>query len=53
MAATAQQFQTTLSFRLTGAAPEALRAISRSTGGRCDVRVHDAAGLELAAESLL
>jgi len=53
MAATAQQFQTTLSFRLTGAAPEALRAISRSTGGRFDVRVHDAAGLELAAEYLL
>jgi hypothetical protein len=53
MAATAQQFQTTLSFRYPGASPATLHAIAKGTGGRFDVRVRDAAELDLVAEHLL
>jgi hypothetical protein len=53
MTASAQQFQTTLSFRYSGEAPETLQSIARSTGGRFDVRVRDAAELDLVAEYLL
>ena len=53
MAATVQQFQTTLSFRYQGEPPQTLCAIARGTGGHFDVRVRDAAELELVAEHLL
>lgn len=53
MAATALQFQTTLSFGYGGEASETLQAIARGTGGRFDVRVRDAAELDLVTEQLL
>ena len=53
MAAIAQQFQTTLSFRYSGETPEALHSIAKSTGGRFDIRVRNAAELDLVAEHLL
>ena len=53
MAATAQQFQVTLSFRYRGEPAEAVRAIAKATAGRLNYRVRNAAEAEFVAEHLL
>jgi hypothetical protein len=53
MAAIAQHFQITLSFRYRGEPAETVRAIAKATGGRLDYRVRDAGEAEIVAEQLL
>jgi hypothetical protein len=53
MAATAQQFQVTLSFPYRGEPAETVRATAKITGGRINYRVRNAAEAEFVAESLI
>jgi hypothetical protein len=53
LAAIAQHFQITLSFRYRGEPPEAVRTIAKTMSGRLDYRVRDAAEAEFVAEQLL
>jgi hypothetical protein len=53
MAAIAQHFQITLSFRHRGEPAETVRAIAKVTGGRLDYRVRDAGEAAFVAEQLL
>jgi hypothetical protein len=53
MAATAQQFQVTLSFPYLGEPAGTVRAAAKATGGRINYRVRNAAEAEFVAESLL
>jgi len=53
MAAVAQQYQITLSFRYGGETAEAVRAVGRAMGGRLDYRVSSAADAQFVAECLL
>ena len=53
MAATAQLFQITLSFRYRGEPAETVRAIAKATAGRLNYRVRNAAEAEFVAEHLL
>ena len=53
MAATAQHFQITLSFRYRGEPGETVRAIAKAMAGRLNYRVRNAAEAEFVAEHLL
>jgi len=53
MAATAQQFQVTLSFPYRGESANDVRAIAKAAAGRLNYRVRSAAEAEFVAESLL
>ncbi|MCX6628832.1 MAG: hypothetical protein NTW28_14520 [Candidatus Solibacter sp.] len=53
MAATAQHFQITLSFRYRGEPAETVRAIAKAMAGRLNYRVSNAAEAEVVAEHLL
>ncbi len=53
MAATAQQFQITLSFPYRGEPAQTVRAIAKATGGKLNYRVRNAAEVEFVAEDLL
>ena len=53
MAATANQFQVTLSFRYGGEPAETVRTIAKAMAGRLDYRVRDAAEAKFVAEQLL
>ena len=53
MAATAQLFQITLSFRYCGEPAETVRAIAKAMAGRLNYRVRNAAEAEFVAEHLL
>jgi hypothetical protein len=53
MAATAQFFQITLTFRYRGEPAETVRAIAKATAGRLNYRVCNAAEAEFVAEHLL
>src|ERR1035437_1263930 len=53
MAATAQHFQITLSFRYRGEPAETVRAIAKAMAGRLNYRVRNAAEAEFVAEHLL
>ena len=53
MAAIAQHFQVTLSFRYRGEPAETVRAIAKATAGRLNYQVRNAAEAEFVAEHLL
>ena len=53
MAATAQQFQVTLSFHYLGESAADVRAIAKAVAGRLNYRVRNAAEAEFVAEALL
>jgi len=53
MAATANHFQVTLSFRYGGEPAETVRTIAKAMAGRLDYRVRDAAEAKFVAEQLL
>lgn len=53
LAATAQHFQITLTFRYRGEPAETVRAIAKATAGRLNYRVCNAAEAEFVAENLL
>src|ERR1019366_4025518 len=53
MAATAQHFQITLTFRYRGEPAETVRAIAKVMSGRLNYRVRNAAEAEFVAEHLL
>ena len=53
MAAIAQLFQVTLSFRYRGEPAETVRAIAKSTAGRINYHVRDAPEAEFVSEHLL
>ncbi len=53
MAATAQQFQITLSFSYCGEPAQSVRETAKATGGKLNYRVRNAAEVEFVAEALL